>query len=328
MRKPMRGNHHGGSGLWKRHADRPGRRSQYLLGLVASCGIWGAGLTAGVAPAEAQSVRPYTPNLNPPSLQQDGLTLFEEAGQLAQIGRYELALPRARIAAQLLPDDVRLMRLLGGLYLQQGRLDEAVTVLERARKAGEGEAANNTVLFALGSAYGQQRRYELAIATLNEALKQEPDEVTGRFDLGNAYWMSGQLTNALAQYNRILSKDADFWPAVNNIGLVYYEQGNMEGAIAQWKQALGFQEEAAEPELAIAVANYRRYDCAAGQNRASAVCRNAIASGRTAMNREPAYSTVEHLVLNLWGEMLIQDAKVFFDDPQVRSLIQEINGVQ
>ena len=287
------------------------------------------GMAAFPGRSLAQAVRPYTPNLNPPSLQQDGLVLFEEAGQLAQLGRYDLALPRAKVAAQLLPDDVRLMRLLGGLYLQQGELDPAITVLERARNLGmaeEGDDGNDAVLFALGSAYGQQRRYDQAIATLTEALEQDPDEVTGRFDLGNAYWMSGQLAEALKQYDLILAKEKDFWPAINNIGLVRYEQGDIEQAIAQWKQALTFNEKASEPELAIAIANYRRYDCMAGQNRSSAVCRNTIAQGRTAINREPAYSTIEHLQLNLWGETLIQDAKIFFDDGQVRSLIEEING--
>ncbi|MGD1850473.1 MAG: tetratricopeptide repeat protein [Cyanophyceae cyanobacterium] len=295
------------------------------IGLAAALAAAGVGVRPGRS--LAQAVRPYTPNLNPPSVQQDGLSLFEEAGQLAQLGRYELALPRAKIAAQLLPDDVRLMRLLGGLLLQQGELGQAVEVLERAKAAGEGEEANTVVLFALGSAYGQQRRYELAIATLEEGLKEEPDELTGRFDLGNAYWMTGKLTNALEQYEQILAQDAEFWPAVNNIGLVRYEQGDVSQAIAQWKQARTFNETAAEPQLAIAVANYRRYDCAEVQNRSSAVCRNSIAEGRTAINREPPYSTVEHLVLNLWGKMLIEDAKTFFNDAQVRSLINEINGV-
>ncbi len=298
--------------------------SKLAIGAAVALASTGIGVMPGRS--LAQAVRPYTPNLSPPSIQQDGLALFEEAGQLAQLGRYELALPRAKIAAQLLPDDVRLMRLLGGLLLQQGELEQAVLTLERAKAAGEGEEANTVVLFALGSAYGQQRRYELAIATLNEALKAEPDELTGRFDLGNAYWMTGQLDNALKQYEEILDKDAEFWPAVNNIGLVRYEQGNVDQAIAQWKQARTFNETAAEPQLAIAVANYRRYNCAKVQNRSSAVCRNSIAEGRTAINREPPYSTVEHLVLNLWGKTLIEDAKAFFNDAQVRSLINEING--
>ncbi|MEM9772687.1 MAG: tetratricopeptide repeat protein [Cyanobacteria bacterium P01_D01_bin.73] len=302
-----------------------GRRP--LAGFAASAVLLAGGMGLFPGRSLAQSVRPYTPNLSPPSLQQDGLALFEEAGQLAQLGRYDLALPRAKIAAQLLPDDVRLMRLLGGLLLQQGELEQAVVVLDRARKAGEGDDANTVVLFALGSAYGQQRRYDLAIPILTEALKAEPEEVTGRFDLGNAYWMTGQLDDALEQYKRILEKDAKFWPAVNNIGLVRYEQGDIEQAIAQWKQALSLNDGGvAEPELAIAVANYRRYDCAAGQNRSSALCRNSIAQGRTAINREPAYSTVEHMQLNLWGKTLIQDAKAFFDDVQIRSLIDEING--
>jgi len=82
----------------------------------------------------------------------------------------------------------------------------------------------------------------------------------GSFDLGNAYYKLGWLPDAITQYNKAMIGNKDFWPAINNIGLIKYEQGDVEAALKQWQAALAIDKQAAEPQMAMAVALYTKGD--------------------------------------------------------------------
>jgi len=51
-----------------------------------------------------------------------------------------------------------------------------------------------------------------------------------------------------------------FLAAINNIGLIKYEQGDVEAALKQWQAALAIDKQAAEPQMAMAVALYTKGD--------------------------------------------------------------------
>lgn len=267
-------------------------------------GIWSAAV-----PAFGQALVPHVLQLNTSVLEQQGLSLAQEAAQLAQFQQYELALTRAQLATQLSPKSYQAWFLLGGLYVQNNQIDKAITALKQAQSLKPDEAA---IFFALGSAYFQQEKYDAAIAALKDGLKLKPSSPEALFDLGNAYYKLNQFPQALDSYQKAVKADAKFWPAINNIGLIKYEQGNVDAAIGQWQKALTIEKDGAEPKLAIAVALYTKGDR-----------EKALALGEAAIKSDDRYADLEFLKLNLWGDRLISDTQKFLATPRMQATIAQ-----
>lgn len=261
------------------------------------------------AAVQAQALIPHTLQLDATRLEQQGLTLAQEASQLAQFQQYGLALQRAQLATQLVPKSPEIWALLGGLYIQEKRLDEGITALNQAKSLN---ARNSAVLFALGSAYFQKGNYLTAVNYLQDGLKIKPNVPGALFDLGNAYLMLRQYDKAIAQYETAIAQEKTFWPAINNIGLIKYETGDVNAAIKLWRQAVTIDEKAAEPMLAIAVALYAKGDREQG-----------LALGESAIRLDSRYSDLKHLKENLWGDRLLADTKALLETPRIQATIAQ-----
>jgi tetratricopeptide (TPR) repeat protein len=267
------------------------------------------GLGGVAQPASAQLLVPHTVQLDPTKLERQGLSLAQEAAQLAQFQQYELALPRARLATQLAPKSPEIWSLLGGLYLQTNDLDNGITALKKAQVLDQKNAA---VLFALGSAYFQKNSYTTAIDYLKSGLKIKPNVPGALFDLGNAYLMLRQFAEALTQYEKAVAQDKAFWPAINNIGLIKYESGDIDEAIRRWRAAVAIDAKAAEPQLAMAVALYSKGDREQG-----------LTLGEAAIQIDSRYSDLKFLKENLWGNRLLADTKKFLEIPRIQATIAQ-----
>lgn len=268
------------------------------------------GLLNMTKPASAQALIPHTLQLNSTQLEQQGLSLAQEAAQLAQFQQYELALPRARLATQLAPKNFQAWFLLGGLYLQSNEIDQGIAALQQARKLNANES---TILFALGSAYFQKQQYSQAIAEIQAGLKIKPNVPEALFDLGNAYYKLRKFPEAIAEYEKAIAAEAKFWPALTNIGLIKYEQGDIDGAIGMWRKSVEIDKEAAEPQLALAVALYAKGDREQG-----------IALGEAALRSDDRYANVDFLKENLWGDRLIQDTQKLLATPRIQATIAQV----
>jgi hypothetical protein len=69
-----------------------------LISFLVACSLWSLPKAA-----HAQALLPHTLQLDAAKLEQQGLSLAQEAAQLGQFQQFELALPRARLASQLAP---------------------------------------------------------------------------------------------------------------------------------------------------------------------------------------------------------------------------------
>lgn len=268
-------------------------------------------VVGGAWPARAQALLPHTLRLDPTRLEQQGISLVQDASQLAQFQQYDLALQRAKLATQLAPKSPEVWALLGGLYLQTNEVDNGIVALNRAEKL---DSKNSAVLFALGSAYFQKADYGKSVEYLKAGLKLKPNVPGALFDLGNAYLMQRQYGNAIAQYQQAIAQEAKFWPAINNIGLIKYEEGKVDEAIQLWQKAADIDSKAAEPRLAIAVATYaRKGDVEKGLN-----------LGEFAVRLDSRYAKLDFLKENLWGEKLLADTKKLLDTPKIRATIIQL----
>jgi tetratricopeptide (TPR) repeat protein len=263
-------------------------------------------------PVRGQALVPHVLRLDGEQLEQQGLILVQEAAQLAQFQQYELALVRAQLASQLVPDNPQAWALLGSLYLQTEQYSPAIQTLLKAKSL---DSKNSAVLFALGSAYFQQENYPASVQYFTAGLKQKPDMPGALFGLGNAYYKLKQYDEAIRQHEKAVKIDEKFWPAVNNIGLIRYEQGDTEAAITQWRQAVAIDANQPEPKLALAIALYAKGMNAEG-----------LEMGEAALKLDNRYADAEFLTKNLWGERLVGEAQKFLALPQIRAALSKINS--
>ncbi|MDJ1185145.1 tetratricopeptide repeat protein [Roseofilum casamattae] len=264
---------------------------------------------SSVLPAWGQAIIPYTLELEQKALEEEGLTLARQAAQLAQFQQFQPALARAQLATQLVPDNADAWFLLGRLQLQAGEFDRSITTLQKAQSL---EPKNALILFTLGSVHFQMEDYQAVVRYTQEGLKIEPNRLEALFDLGNAYYKLNRWSEAIAQYKKAIKQDESFWPGINNIGLIQYEQGQADRAISNWRKAVSLEPDAAEPQLALAVALYAKGDR-----------RQGLKIGSEALKHDPAYADLEFLALNLWGERLLADTKAFLETPQIQQVLEQ-----
>ncbi len=276
-----------------------------FLAFLLVIGSWGVS-----QPVYAQALIPHFVQLDDEQIRQEGLGLAQEAAQLAQFQQYGLALARAQLASQLVPDNAQVWALLGSLHLQLEEPEPAIAALLKARTL---DPQNAAVFFAIGSAYFQQENYRSAIQYFQSGLRLRPNTPGARFDLGNAYYKLKQYDQAIAEYRKAIDLDAKFWPAINNMGLVLYERGDVASAVREWQRAIAIDQNQAEPQLALAVALFTQ-----GQTD------QAVQKAGIALRLDDRYADVNFLQENLWGDRLLTDAKTFFALPRVREALAQI----
>jgi cytochrome c-type biogenesis protein CcmH/NrfG len=108
------------------------------------------------APAMAQAHVVHVPLVDGKQLDQEGAILLQEALQLAQIQQTSLAVTRAKLATQLIPENPAAWSILGGLYLSANQPDQSIAALGRAQILSPKEPA---IWFRLGTAYFQKKDY-------------------------------------------------------------------------------------------------------------------------------------------------------------------------
>lgn len=280
-----------------------------LISFLLIAGLWGV-----AQPVHGQALVPHVLQLDKEQLEQQGLGLAQEAAQLAQFQQYDVALTRAQLASQLLPDNADVWALLGSLYLQLDQPEPGIQALLKARSL---DRTNAPVLFALGSAYFQQEDYNSAIQYLQAGLRLEPDTPGAWFDLGNAYYKMERYDDAIDQYKKAIDVDAKFWPAINNIGIVLYERGDDDAALEQWRKAVAIDDKQAEPQLAIAIALYKQGKTA-----------EALSQGEAALRIDSRYADLDFLRENLWGDQLLEDARTFLAQPEIREALAQLGDTE
>ena len=281
-----------------------------LLAIVTGLSV--AGLYRDPKPAQSQALTPYVLQLDEERLEQQGFFLFHSAIEAFQRGDYDLeqASIQIRLASQIAPDNPQILATLGELHNRKGEHEQAIEVLSQAREL---EPENPAILFELGTAYLRQEKYNQAVTLLEEGLEISPGVFGALFDLGNAYYQLKQYEDAIANYEQAVEIKEDLWFAVNNIGLVLYEQKDVEGAIDAWERSIDMTDrQEAEPLLALAVARFHEGDR-----------EDALTQGTRALIINDAYSDLEFLRENLWGERLLADTEEFLNQPQIRSLFSD-----
>lgn len=90
----------------------------------------------------------------------------------------------------------------------------------------------------LGEDYFRQGRLAEAIASLQQAIKLQPDLATAYKTLGNAHLAAGNLEAAARSYSLAVALAPDWAEAQANLGSALYRQGQMEAAAECYQKAI------------------------------------------------------------------------------------------
>jgi Flp pilus assembly protein TadD len=84
----------------------------------------------------------------------------------------------------------------------------------------------------------QQQKFAEGIALLSKVAESAPLAIAPHIDLGIAYSRTGDLERAMASLQQALKLDPDHPIALNEIGMVYRKQGRFADARASYEKAL------------------------------------------------------------------------------------------
>ena len=176
---------------------------------------------------------------------------FQEAVSLHEAGR----LPEAERAYQgLLEVDHSHfggLHHLGVLRAQQGRLVEALTLLERAlaQNPDSAEAQNHA-----GAVLHAMKRYHEAIACLDKAVALEPDYAEAHYNRGTVLQALGQHRSAIASLEQALAIEPNIPAALYNLGAALQALSRHEEALVHYEKALAIAPGYARAHVALGTA--------------------------------------------------------------------------
>ncbi len=135
-----------------------------------------------------------------------------------------------------------------GMILQkQGRAQEALGYLEKAIKAGGGDAIQYTNLGIVQNSLG---RTEEAIESYRQALKHDPKDLHALNNLGGLCASRRDYEAAVEQFRQADTVQPNHPVILNNLGSALRGLGEMENALQRYRQAIALQ-----PRYAEAYAN-------------------------------------------------------------------------
>lgn len=200
---------------------------------------------------------------------EEALAAFREAAEHLLAKRFEPAEERALAALRAYPQMASAQRVLGLVYLQQGRMDRAISVLEASLR---NEPFHPEALTNLAFAYLQAQNpglamelietcrrlhpdykpallqhgimllsrpdAEEAVAVLREAVEAFPNLPGPRNNLAVALVRSGDIAGAREQLERVLEMDPGNFSVLFNLGALHARETNAPAAIPWLRRAM------------------------------------------------------------------------------------------
>ncbi|MBI2092863.1 MAG: tetratricopeptide repeat protein [Deltaproteobacteria bacterium] len=173
----------------------------------------------------------------------------ELAKMYRELGDFEHAVIRYRLALEDYPNDVDAWLKLGNLYLEMKEPFKAQNTFLKAVEINPDSAEAHQ---QLGMFYYNEGRFEEALTELEEVARLQPiSELayyrvgTVKLNIGDAKKQTGDAASAdvyydaaKAAFQHSLEINPNFADASFNLGLVYLKQGNNEEARRQWEHTL------------------------------------------------------------------------------------------
>ena len=161
--------------------------------------------------------------------------LIGQASQLHQAGRYAEAEPFYLRALDLFPGNYPALHLLGLLRLQQNRIEEAISLMERALKA---QPNVPETLANYGMALKAAGRHGEALAVLNKEVALRPNHARSWNNRGTVLVKLGRIEAALEDFDRAVALDSGNVEIISNRAFALQTLCRYRDAVAAFTQVL------------------------------------------------------------------------------------------
>ena len=225
-----------------------------------------------------------------------------------QKGRLEEAVACFQEALEIQPDSPNAHFNLGHILLKQGRLDEAAAHFQRVLEIQPNDPKTHS---DLGLVLMQQGQTDEATAHFLKALEIQPDFAEAHYNLGNCLFQKGRVDEAIAHYQKVLNVRPENAEVQNNFGWILLQNGRVDEAIVHFQAALKIQPGNALTHNNLAIALLRK-----GQ------AREAVAQYQSSLELQPDNTDILFnlaWVLATWPEAAVRNG------PQALELARRAN---
>lgn len=150
-------------------------------------------------------------------------------------GRLDEAIAEFKQSLASNPNNAEAYINLGVVYRRKGRLDEAISKYKKALAINPNLAEAYT---NLGIAYGQKGLFDEAIAEFKQSLVLKPNYAKGHFNLGTAYSKKGMFDEAIAEYKKALTINPYYVKGYYKLGLDLESKGKLKEAISAYRKTI------------------------------------------------------------------------------------------
>ena len=167
-----------------------------------------------------------------------------------QKGRYDLAENLAKEITQKYPGHQFSWNVLGAVFQQTGRLQEALIASQRAVTISPNEASSHS---NLGNTLKALGRLEDAETSYKKAIAIKPEYAEAHSNLGNTLKELGKLKDAEASYIKAIAIKPDLAEAHFNLGITLKELGRLEDAEASYIKAIAIKPDYADAHYNLGI---------------------------------------------------------------------------
>jgi tetratricopeptide (TPR) repeat protein len=168
---------------------------------------------------------------------------FATATRLHQAGNLQAAWQLYGAILGIAPDHFGAWCGLGAIHGQQGKLDQAIFLLNHAARSA---ARSADAQVRIGVILTALNRPEMAIAYYHAALTLKADHADAHLRLANILFALNRPQEAIEHYQSLLAIHPDHCVAHNNIGIAFQAIGQLQSAVVHFQRALAIKPDHAE----------------------------------------------------------------------------------